>query len=123
VLHSGGGNISNTELNNAAVPVLWMGNEAIVAGLKLSRSRVEWDWGKLSETGPKESLSWVWRFFEVLPFKRLSYVDSKRVTWCVASAGLEFAVNRDLQVAPCSQRSCDQARPEDPCFCRIHRRL
>lgn len=86
MLHSGGGSTSNTELNNAAVPVLWMGNEAMVAGLKLGQSRVVWDWDKLRETWPTESLSFVWRLFEILPFKRLSYVDDKRVTWCVTSA-------------------------------------
>lgn len=77
----GGGSTSNTELNNAAVPVLWMGNEAMVAGLKLGQSRVVWEWEKLRETRPTESLSLVWRLFEIVLFKRLSYVDDKHITW------------------------------------------
>ena len=78
--HSGGGSEKNTELNNAAIPVLWMGNEALFAGLKLRDSRVVWDWAKLAATRPKESLTHVWHFFELLPFKRLSY-DKQRKTW------------------------------------------
>ena len=78
--HSGGGSEKNTELNNAAVPVLWMGNEALFAGLKLRDSKVVWDWAKLAETRPKESLVHVWHFFELLPFKRLSY-DKRANTW------------------------------------------
>ena len=78
--HSGGGSMKNTELNNAAVPVIWMGNEALFAGLKLTVSRVVWDWNTLEQTRPKESLTWVWRFFELLPFRRLSY-DKSGKTW------------------------------------------
>jgi hypothetical protein len=83
---SGGGNEKNTELNNAAVPVLWMGNEALFAGLKLGDPKVlgeyraVWDWWKLAKTHPKESLTSVWYFFELLPFKRLSY-DGRGNTW------------------------------------------
>jgi hypothetical protein len=62
----------------------------MVAGLKLDQSRVVWDWEKLRETRPTESLGLVWRLFEMLPFKRLSYVDNKHVTWYVTSAGLEI---------------------------------
>ncbi|KAJ7440547.1 hypothetical protein B0H11DRAFT_2352530, partial [Mycena galericulata] len=58
----GGGLRVNDQLNNAAVPVLWMGNEAQHAGLKLKASRV-------------------WRVLELLPVKRLSYADSTSVIW------------------------------------------
>jgi hypothetical protein len=78
--HSGGGSEKNAELNNAAVPVLWMGNEALFAGLKLRHSEVVWKWDKLATTRPKESLKNVWHFFELLPFKRLSY-DQQSHTW------------------------------------------
>ncbi|KAF8878555.1 hypothetical protein BD779DRAFT_1676817 [Infundibulicybe gibba] len=71
----GGGIKSNTELNNAAIPALWMGNEAVTAGLDLTPSRAEWDWDKLKEDRPTESLSFVWRILEAYPFRQLSYKD------------------------------------------------
>ena len=77
---SGGGTQSNTELNNAAPPVLWMGNEAMLAGLELHPSEVQWNWDKLRNTEPSESLSFVWRFFEILPMKRLLF-DGEQTTW------------------------------------------
>jgi hypothetical protein len=79
ILSSGRGNEKNTELNNAAIPILWMANEALFAGIKLEDPKVlkdykvVWDWGKLAETHPKESLTNVWHFFKLLPFKQLSY--------------------------------------------------
>jgi len=78
--YSGGGSEKNTELNNAAVPVLWMGNEALFAGLKLRASKVDWQFEKLATTHPKGSLTYAWRFFELLPFERLSY-DKRVTTW------------------------------------------
>jgi len=77
---SGGGIKSNEELNNAAPPVLWMGNEAMLAGLELHESRVQWKWNELEKTEPTESLTLWWRFLEILPIKRLSYVSGK-TTW------------------------------------------
>jgi hypothetical protein len=58
-----------------------MGNEAMVAGLRLHPSEVNWKWGELSETKPSESMSFIWQLFELLPFKRLSYVDRDSSTW------------------------------------------
>jgi hypothetical protein len=78
--HSGGGRKNNAELNNATVPVLWMGNEALFAGLKLERSEVVWNWDELKKTRPHESLTNLWHFFELLPFKRLSY-GQPSTTW------------------------------------------
>ncbi|KAJ6548693.1 hypothetical protein B0H19DRAFT_1265495 [Mycena capillaripes] len=71
----------NDKLDNAAVPVLWMGNEAQHAGLRLKPSPVEWDWEELEKSQKTESLTSVWRLFELLPFKRLSYADGKSVVW------------------------------------------
>ncbi|KAF8870036.1 hypothetical protein BD779DRAFT_1632606 [Infundibulicybe gibba] len=65
----------NTELNNAAIPAMWMGNEAAAAGLSLSRSRAVWDVKELRKDRPKNSLSIGWRVLEVYPFKQLSYKD------------------------------------------------
>jgi hypothetical protein len=78
-------------MNNAAVPVLWMGNEAFLAGLRLEESKFnqfEWEWDKLEYTKPTESLKSVWRLFEVLPFKRLSYINNGHTTWCELSNSL-----------------------------------
>jgi hypothetical protein len=80
-IYSGGGAQPNKEMNSAAVPVLWMGNEALLAGLRLTASKVNWDWDQLKDTSPRESLVHVWRLFEVLPFKRLSYADKKDTVW------------------------------------------
>ncbi|KAH7928737.1 hypothetical protein BV22DRAFT_1058171, partial [Leucogyrophana mollusca] len=77
----GGGSKKNTRLNNATVPVLWMGREAMIAGLKLYPSKVEWNWDELRKMKPAESLTWVWRVFEMFPFKRLSYTDRQKTTW------------------------------------------
>jgi hypothetical protein len=78
---SGGGNEKNEKLDNAAVPVLWMGNEANLAGLRLKPSKVQWDWEQLKQNKPVKSLRSVWRWFELWPFKRLSYDDRSSTTW------------------------------------------
>jgi hypothetical protein len=80
LVHSGGGDKDNKALDNAAVPVLWMGNEVMLAGLRLKPSKVEWNWDQLENSKPTESLHSVWRFFEILPFKRLSYDNKTHVT-------------------------------------------
>ncbi|KAJ7484542.1 hypothetical protein FB451DRAFT_1232827 [Mycena latifolia] len=77
----GGGLRINDKLDNAAVPVLWMGNEAQHAGLKIKASRVEWKWEELETSKPTESLTWVWRVIELLPIRRLAYVDNTSVIW------------------------------------------
>ena len=77
---SGGGNKINNELNRADIPVLWMGNEALRAGLRMKPSRVDWEWKELQSRQFSDSLRSVWRIFEYLPFKRLSYDDSTKVT-------------------------------------------
>ncbi|KAJ7900848.1 hypothetical protein B0H13DRAFT_1883251 [Mycena leptocephala] len=77
----GGGLRINDKLDNATVPVLWMGNEAQHAGLKLEPSPVEWNWEELETSKPTESLTSVWHVFELLPFKRLSYADKASMVW------------------------------------------
>jgi hypothetical protein len=54
-----------------------MGNEAMLAGLELHQSQVEWKWDELEVTKPTESMSLWWRFLELLPAKRLSYNGGK----------------------------------------------
>ncbi|KAJ7167522.1 hypothetical protein C8R46DRAFT_1093281 [Mycena filopes] len=77
----GGGSRANDRLDNAAPPVLWMGNEALRAGLKMRASNVEWKWEEIENSHPTESLTGIWRLLEFLPFRRLSYVDTHSVTW------------------------------------------
>ncbi|KAJ7834317.1 hypothetical protein B0H13DRAFT_1914128 [Mycena leptocephala] len=56
---------ANDKLDTSAVPVLWMGNEALRAGLKLKASSVEWKWEELENKAPTELLTGVWRIFEI----------------------------------------------------------
>ncbi|ETW76212.1 hypothetical protein HETIRDRAFT_329764 [Heterobasidion irregulare TC 32-1] len=70
----GGGAEENKDLNQAAIPLLWMENEARAAGLGLKRrNEIAWDWKKLRESKPTESLKWLWWVMEYLPIKRLTY--------------------------------------------------
>ncbi|KAK7454087.1 hypothetical protein VKT23_011598 [Stygiomarasmius scandens] len=67
----GGGYRKNIALNNASVPLLWMENEANRAGLQLKMrdsDRGEWNWGRLVNETPTESLTpGLWYLFEDLP--------------------------------------------------------
>ncbi|KAF8878545.1 hypothetical protein BD779DRAFT_1447593 [Infundibulicybe gibba] len=71
----------NTELNNAAIPALWMGNEAMMAGLDLRPSRAIWNWETLRNDRPTGSLDFVWWILELFPFKRLSYTSGSSTCW------------------------------------------
>ncbi|KAF8532001.1 hypothetical protein JB92DRAFT_3080805 [Gautieria morchelliformis] len=51
----------------------------LLGGLQMRPTKVDWDWNNLGEV--KESLTPVWRIFEWLPFKRLSYEDSSSTTY------------------------------------------
>ena len=82
-MNSGGGNQHNLELDVADTPLLWMANEAAKAGLKLSHIRIirdEWDWDRLQQSKPTESLGWGWWLLEWWPFKRLTYLDKVDTT-------------------------------------------
>ncbi|KAF8873815.1 hypothetical protein BD779DRAFT_1451418 [Infundibulicybe gibba] len=92
----------NTELNNASIPALWMGNEAMLAGLDLTASRAEWDWNKLKEDRPTESLSVVWWFLEVFLFKQLSYKgtrSTRRYFPCRLILNLAKTISRRFHLA------------------------
>ncbi|KAJ7117544.1 hypothetical protein C8R44DRAFT_626670 [Mycena epipterygia] len=71
----GGGNKVNDQLTNGDVPLLWMGHEALRAGLRLDDAEgdSDWKWEQLERSEPTESLTGLWRLFELLPIKRLSY--------------------------------------------------
>ena len=70
----GGGNVLNPDLNRSGVALLWMSYEAISAGLLMKPSNVEWRREQFGDV--HESLTGVWKLFEYLPFRQLSYRDS-----------------------------------------------
>ncbi|KZP29599.1 hypothetical protein FIBSPDRAFT_816062 [Athelia psychrophila] len=59
-------------LNLASAPLLWMVNEAAIAGLLLTQSTVEWKAEDLETTKPHRSLRSFWWALEVLPIRRQS---------------------------------------------------
>ena len=75
----GGGNVLNPDLNRSGAPLLWMSYEATSAGLLMNPSEIKWKWEQFGDVN--ESLTGVWKLFEYLPFKRLSYRDPKSMTW------------------------------------------
>lgn len=77
-VNRGGGNVLNPDLNRSGPPLLWMSYEAISAGLSMKLSNVEWKWEQLGKVN--ESLKGVWKLFEFIPFKHLTYKDSVSTT-------------------------------------------
>lgn len=70
---SGGGNVDNSELNNASVALQWMVNESATAGLIVEPSKVIWDMEKLRTMRPTKSLTLPYRIIEILPITHLTY--------------------------------------------------
>lgn len=68
------------------IPVLWMGNEAMIAGIKLRESVVDWNWEELATAPETPSLKLFWWLVECLPFPRLTYESAAGTTWCVELA-------------------------------------
>lgn len=77
---SGGGSVENENLDLKDVPLLWMENEAVMAGLHLKRPSVEWKFDHLQHNKPHESLNPVWWLFELLPFRRASHSDPAKTS-------------------------------------------
>ena len=76
------------EMNQIGPSLRWMLLEASVAGLRLVDGTPE-QW----EGAPKihNSMSLVWRAFEIFPFVRLTYRDADGLTWwCVLCTFLNF---------------------------------
>ncbi|KAJ6622790.1 hypothetical protein B0H10DRAFT_2012898 [Mycena sp. CBHHK59/15] len=71
----GGGLKKNMDLNLSSVPLLWMENEAIAAGLRLCPrdTGVVWKWKDLRDDKAHDLLKNCWWFLEILPIKRRSY--------------------------------------------------
>jgi hypothetical protein len=67
----GGGNVENTGMNRSRPPLRWMVFEAGAVGLRTARFKRELSSKEQIEI--KESLTGVWWFLEVFPFKRLTF--------------------------------------------------
>ncbi|KAL0958056.1 hypothetical protein HGRIS_000233 [Hohenbuehelia grisea] len=78
----GGGNRRNLDLNLAGIPLMWMENEAMKAGLLLiSRNpTTQLNFQQLVDDPLVESLSWFWWPLEVLPLRRLAYSTAGKTT-------------------------------------------
>ncbi|KAJ8496000.1 hypothetical protein ONZ45_g12631 [Pleurotus djamor] len=72
----GGGNTLNKKLANFGPALRWMTYEAMLHGLLMKNYEGEW-----SSLKPTDSLTWVWKLFEYLPFGALSYTDENSLTW------------------------------------------
>lgn len=83
VSHSGGGAAENLSMDKNGPPLRWMSYEAISAGLIMHPFRGTWNLGQVNAV--HESLTWVWRPFEYLPIKKLSYKCADAVNWWYAS--------------------------------------
>ncbi|KZP16568.1 hypothetical protein FIBSPDRAFT_831804 [Athelia psychrophila] len=68
----GGGNRVNTDLQLGDIPLLWMRNEAIIAGLHLGAADINWKLTDL-ERDPTPSLGAISNILEQFPIRRLSY--------------------------------------------------
>ncbi|KAJ7678033.1 hypothetical protein DFH06DRAFT_1316817 [Mycena polygramma] len=78
----GGGTKKNLELNLSSVTVLWMENEATLAGLRLEppANGGVWNLKELDHDNLHESLEGLYRLMEYFPMRRLSYKDPVDLT-------------------------------------------
>jgi len=80
---SGGGLEKSFDLNLSSVPLLWMENEAELAGLRLRPRETggAWNLDELKHLGLHESLKgFLWSAAECLPLKHLSFKTANAVT-------------------------------------------
>ncbi|RDB25592.1 hypothetical protein Hypma_006109 [Hypsizygus marmoreus] len=76
----GGGNLSNRQLSLEGLPLLWMQNEALMAGLRFKHSKINWDKKFLEFRPPSKSLHGVWWILEYLPIRRTSHSHPEKKT-------------------------------------------
>ncbi|KAJ7499808.1 hypothetical protein FB451DRAFT_1016175 [Mycena latifolia] len=78
----GGGIKKNLKLNLSSVPLLWMENEATLAGLRLDPRPTggAWNMADLKKDDVHESLTSAWQPLEYLPLSRLSFKTPQDVT-------------------------------------------
>lgn len=68
----GGGSLPNDQLNLESASLLWMVNEAAIAGILLKQSTVEWKIRDLEKRQPQKSLHSLWWLLEYFPVHRQS---------------------------------------------------
>ena len=68
IVRSGGGNLQNLEADLFGPSLRWMLDEAQTWGLRLGNIQ-----GKWREIKSVPSMTFVWRLFELFPWKRLKY--------------------------------------------------
>ncbi|KAJ7489000.1 hypothetical protein FB451DRAFT_1024675, partial [Mycena latifolia] len=78
----GGGIKNNLNLNLSSVPLLWMENEALSAGLRLHPRPTggAWNMGDLKKDDVHESLTNAWQPLEYLPLSWMSFKKPEDVT-------------------------------------------
>ena len=79
---SGGGNAANPDMNRSRPPLRWMVYEA--RGLGLKTRLFERELLQTEKMEFKESLTGIWKLFEIIPWRRLTFTGSeegKEVTY------------------------------------------
>jgi hypothetical protein len=71
LVYRGGGNVENTGMDRSRPPLRRMVREAGTVGLRTARFERELSSDQQIEI--KESLTGIWWFLEILPFKRLTF--------------------------------------------------
>lgn len=75
---SGGGEgLPDDTLNLESVPLLWMQNEAFLAGLHFEIHNPEWKVDDLARASPHNSMSGAWMLLEAMPIRRTSQHNPK----------------------------------------------
>ncbi|KAJ2935860.1 hypothetical protein H1R20_g1235, partial [Candolleomyces eurysporus] len=67
----GGGNASNAGMNRSRPPMRWMALQAAELGLRIGK--FERELLSTEQIESQESLTWIWKLFEILPFRRLTF--------------------------------------------------
>ncbi|KAF7979735.1 hypothetical protein HWV62_41104 [Athelia sp. TMB] len=88
----GGGSLNNDALNLESAPLLWMVNEAAIAGLHLTQSTVEWKIRDLETRMPTRSLHTFWWALEYFPVHRQSRSDRSKTSHWHLHAGKTRAI-------------------------------
>ncbi|KAF8907888.1 quinon protein alcohol dehydrogenase-like superfamily [Gymnopilus junonius] len=111
--HSDMGNVYNTALDRSRPPLRWMVFEAGAVGLRTSPFERELALEEQIEI--KESLTWAWRPFELLPFKRLTFTRKKGIKQHTTSRKIRQGqkIHSSLLVGKTNVPYIPKARPFD----------
>ena len=78
ICNSGGGRAANTKPEEMSFPLLWMINQAALAGLKVNPPKVEFTKNMLQERPPLPLVPWFYHLSEIFPFSHWSYDGTAR---------------------------------------------